>query len=266
MGYASTLPHPFAQFALNTRHAKTIPRPFTENVSPHFYFFIETDALSLSPSTINSNVFINSLPQIPTLGINENYTTTLPDSMPYTYSVGAGFQIGAQGVDLSLLYNNYTVNGQRTEMYVTPPIEQLLNQQPYQYQVANLIALLNYTYTVPLSRYVQPFITVGAGLAQVSTSQFMETSSAQNDIAYFTNENFSNTSQFNFAYDASVGLKFLLLQHLNVLIGYRYLNAGKATTGTGSAFASGQDQTITLAPFSTSNLFSGGYIRLMYQF
>jgi opacity protein-like surface antigen len=100
---------------------------------------------------------------------------------------------------------------------------------------------------------ITPYIGAGIGGANVKISGFYETG-INNDGnvtvgAYYTRD----SSKWNFAWALHAGLTYKVTQSMSIDLGYRYIDLGDATTGTGRTY----DGTVTSGrPFTFNHIYS----------
>jgi opacity protein-like surface antigen len=248
----------------------------------HPYLFLQFG--SATPATKeysqDENFENTYVPDDPTaLVVNENYEHQI--SSYNNYGLGLGLPFGSfmwpkntflknSSIELWLGYNSYGVSGDRDEtlnnggeIYPNPAL-------PYSYTVSNINAMVDYRYNFDLNRDFEPFVTVGAGVDQASTSGYSESACDQSESAasqcYLLTESFASHTQTNFAYEGSAGLDILFSPSFHLTLGYRYFNGGNAVTDPATVSIYGSSalpDNETIEGLSTSNALSEFYVRLV---
>ncbi|HWK96625.1 MAG TPA: outer membrane protein [Pseudolabrys sp.] len=76
-----------------------------------------------------------------------------------------------------------------------------------------------------------PFVGAGVGFAYNTISSFMDVNTPTGGVYYA-----QSGSKFNFAWALHAGVAYKVTPNFSVELAYRYLNLGKAETGTGQSF------------------------------
>ncbi len=76
-----------------------------------------------------------------------------------------------------------------------------------------------------------PFVGAGVGFAYNTISSFMDVNTPTGGVYYA-----ESGSKFNFAWALHAGVAYKVTPNFSVELAYRYLNLGKAETGTGQSF------------------------------
>ena len=98
-----------------------------------------------------------------------------------------------------------------------------------------------------------PFIGAGIGASRNTISNFMDQGATQSGATILSTTYFDTGSKWNFAWALYAGLGYQVTPGLTLEMTYRYVDLGKATTGTPHAF---DGTVIPTSPFVFNNITS----------
>ena len=100
---------------------------------------------------------------------------------------------------------------------------------------------------------VTPFVGAGIGASRNTISNFMDQGATQSGPTILSTTYFDTASKWNFAWAFYAGLGYQVTPGLTLEMTYRYVDLGKATTGTPHAF---DGTPIPTSPFVFNNITS----------
>lgn len=153
-------------------------------------------------------------------------------SMGYEFVSKPSSWLSSQDLSLDLAYLlPAKIDGQRQEyqggVAVSP------ETSAYNYNISSLSLLLNYQINFRFfNSKINPFVNVGAGLANAKFSNFQE---GDYDVAAIDTINYPNTTKTNLAYDLGAGIYYDLSAKSRLSLGYAFENFGTlSANGSGT--------------------------------
>ncbi len=199
----------------------------------------------------NQQVDSLALQPLPPQFAGENITTPFLnfDAAPL-YSLGAGYRFNNWfRVDATGEYRaKANFHGQQVESQggVTLPDDYTASKSEWLFLANGYIDLGTWW-------CVTPFIGAGIGTSRNTISNFMDQGATQSGATILSTTYFDTGTKWNFAWAFYAGLGYQVTPGLTLEMTYRYVDLGKATTGTPHAF---DGTPIPTSPFVFNNITS----------
>jgi opacity protein-like surface antigen len=168
---------------------------------------------------------------------NDSYNTDNVSNEPYGF-VAAGYTwmlsdawIPSYSLGLRYMYVAPTTISGHIDQYSLPGFTNY--NYSYDVQLLNILA----TFKLDLYRWYDfmPYIMAGAGVSNVSTSNYTE--QATSGVTPRVSPNFGTNSANNFAYQAGVGFDYVMKDDLWVNFEFNYANYGTVYTAKGANYS-----------------------------